>query len=215
MPTALIVGATGLVGTHLVKTLLADPQCNRIVTLGRRKTSFEAPQLEQKILDFEHPEPALFQGDSLFCALGTTRAKAGSKAAFRRVDYDYALTAARLAAEQGVKHFSLVSSVGASARSGTFYLKVKGELEEAVQELGFERLHIFRPSMLLGDRGEFRPMEVIGGALMQAAAPLIGKYAPVAAQKVAEQMVVTAKKPQLTGTHFFASDTIRKGACGE
>lgn len=213
MPTALLLGATGLVGTHLTQALLKDAHYDRVVTLGRRPTSFADDKLEQKTLDFNNMKPDYFAGDTLFCALGTTRAKAGSKAAFRRVDFDYVLKAARFAAALGVRHFSLVSSVGASAGSRTFYLQVKGKLEAAVQELGFERLHIFRPSVLLGERDEARPLEVLGGVLMQAAAPLLGKYAPVSAKQVAEQMLAAAKNPT-AGTRFFASDTIRQGQCG-
>ncbi|MGF1533557.1 MAG: NAD(P)H-binding protein [Bernardetiaceae bacterium] len=205
MPTALIVGATGLIGRHLTEQLLRSEVYTAVRTLVRRRTDLVHPKLTQTLIDFNDLSAQVvpFQGDTLFCALGTTRAKAGSKAAFYTVDFTYAYAVARMAREQGVRHFSLVSSVGADARSASFYLKTKGELEEAVQGLGFERLHIFRPSFLLGDRGEFRPLEVLGGGVMQVFAPLLGKYAPVQAQAVAEEMI-RASLDRTPGSRFFS-----------
>lgn len=217
MKKAIVVGATGLVGRHLVRLLLESEGYAEVTTLVRRVSREEEEgghdKLRQIVIDFDNMQEVAphFRGkDALFCALGTTRAKAGSKEAFRKVDFTYAYEAAELAAEAGVQQFLLVSSVGADARSGNFYLSVKGELEEAVRQLSFPKVHIFRPSMLLGDRGEFRPLEVIGGGMMQLIAPLLGKYTPVEAQKVAQRMCAASLEEKADGEYFYASDEIKK-----
>ncbi|HKF20013.1 MAG TPA: oxidoreductase [Candidatus Angelobacter sp.] len=197
--SALLLGASGLVGGFCLQALLAEPVYTRIVLLNRRELPLEPhPRLEQKIVNFENLSPADFSGaDDIFCALGTTIRKAGSQEAFRRVDLEYPLAAAKLAREAGGRRFVLCSSVGANAKARNFYLRVKGELEEAVSKLGFPAFHVSRPSLLLGLRAEVRPAE----RLMTTLAPLFNlamigglrRYRAVPASVVGRAMVAAAR----------------------
>ena len=166
--TALLAGASGLVGGHLLQRLLADPRYKRVVTVSRKALGIEHPKLRSLITDFDAIEAAMAglgeTVDDAFCALGTTIKTAGSRAAFRRVDFGYVVAFARAARAVGARRFMLVSAIGASARSRIFYLRVKGETEEAVAALGYPALHIFRPGLLLGQRAESRPREALGMA---------------------------------------------------
>jgi uncharacterized protein YbjT (DUF2867 family) len=174
---ALIAGATGLVGGHVLERLLADPRWSRVVVLARRSAGRTHEKLTERIVDFE----ALASGDEklegpiddVFCCLGTTARAAGSDAQRRRVDHDYTVAVARLARGAGARRLALVSSVGADERSGSFYLRVKGETERDLRAIGFESLVIVRPSLLLGDRTEHRGGERLAGTLMSAFAPLM------------------------------------------
>ena len=156
--TAIVIGATGLVGRALVAQLAQNDGVERIVTLTRRAVEYHSPKVENHVLDFaqlaRHAE--LFRGDVLFSCLGTTRQQAGSIAAQRLVDVDYQFAAAQLAAQQGVRHYVLVSSSGADASSRNAYLQMKGELEQKVSALPFARISIVQPSLLLGERTERR-----------------------------------------------------------
>jgi hypothetical protein len=156
----MLLGATGLVGRECLRLLLADPGVTRIVALTRRPLDDQAlwPKLQVEVVDFEQlaSRGELFGVDQIFCALGTTIKKAGSRDAFRRVDFIYPLTAAKLGAERGARHFLLVSSLGASAESRFFYNRVKGQLEDALRTLPYPSVTIVRPSLLVGTREEFR-----------------------------------------------------------
>lgn len=156
----LLLGATGLVGQHALTLLLQDPAVAWVRTLTRRELDAKPahPKLQSIVVDFDqlasHPE--WFAVDDVLCALGTTIAAAGSQAAFRLVDFDYPLTAARLARQQGAQHYLLVSALGANPRSRIFYNRVKGELEAQLRTLAFPFLTIAQPSMLTGERKERR-----------------------------------------------------------
>jgi uncharacterized protein YbjT (DUF2867 family) len=219
MKTALIAGATGLVGSALVAELLADANYGRVVALVRRPLTITHPKLVQVTVDFDRLDQYqdALQGDDLFCCLGTTIKKAGSQAAFRRVDYDYPLQLGRLARQQGVRQFLVVSALGASPRSRVFYNRVKGELEEALADLGLPALHIFRPSLLLGERSEQRPGERIAIALSRPLTPLLvgplRKYRPIAAAAVARAMRRVALRAE-RGVHAYESDQIARLAQG-
>lgn len=195
MSTAILVGASGLVGGHLLRQLTAEgPRYDRIIALVRKPLDFAHPKLEQRAVDFTHlPD---IKADDVFCAVGTTIRKAGSEAAFRAVDFDLPVAVAQMAKRNGVRQFLFVSSVGAEAKSGNFYLRVKGETEAAIRALGFEALHVFRPSFLAGDRAESRPGERIGIAVAQALGwALIGplaRYRAVRAEDVARAMIAAA-----------------------
>ncbi len=130
-------------------------------------------------------------GDWMFSCLGTTRKQAGSIEAQRRVDFDYQLRAAEIAAKQGVGHYLLVSSAGAEAKSKNPYLRMKGELDQRVQELGFGRVSIFRPSLLLGERPQMRLGEKIGSWILPTLCLLPGlrRYRPITGKQVASKMV--------------------------
>ena len=193
--STVLVGASGLVGAECLKLLLADPAFARVVILARRPLEgvSAAPKLAAHVVDFSRLEAQadLFTADQLICCLGTTISKAGSKERFRAVDFGIPLALAKLGAERGVRHFLLVSALGADARSRVFYNRVKGELEDALTALPFRSLSIVRPSLLLGDRREFR----LGERIAQHLAFLMpGKYAAIPARDVAAALVRLAKE---------------------
>ena len=198
--TALLAGASGLVGGHLLQRLLADPRYKRVITVSRKELGIEHPKLRSLITDFDAIEAAIAglgeTVDDAFCALGTTIKTAGSRAAFRRVDFGYVVAFARAARAAGARRFMLVSAIGASARSRIFYLRVKGETEEAVAALGYPALHIFRPGLLLGQRAESRPREALGMALAPFLNPLMlgpaKAYRGIPADTVAAAMIIAA-----------------------
>lgn len=156
---AMVIGATGLVGELLVHSLLEHPAYSLVRVLVRRPLEPQHPKLEQHVVDWEQLESQdhLFDGiDDLYCCLGTTIKKAGSQDNFRQVDYHYPVRAATIAKQHGVSQMLVISSMGASADSRVFYSRTKGEMEDALSDIGFPSLHIFRPSLILGDRNEKR-----------------------------------------------------------
>ena len=212
MDTALVVGATGLVGSHCLKTLLDSGAYERVVAFTRRPLGQQHPRLVETIVDFnklEDVEP--FPTADVFCALGTTIAKAGSQADFLKVDFEYPRIIAERSAAAGANQFLLVSSAGANPQSSNFYLRVKAQLEKAVTGLSFESVHIFRPSFLIGARAEFRVADALAGPAMRAVQfALVGKlrkYRPIAASTVASAMVVAAREAK-PGRHIYHYDDI-------
>lgn len=164
---AVVIGGTGLVGTSLLEQLVADERYAEIVSIGRSKPSIESPKITFIENDLSKPKSAaefLF-GDDLFICIGTTIKKAHSKEAFRFVDLTIPKKIAKFARKNGVKRIAVVSSVGAHPKSGNFYLKMKGKMEEAVIGEAFRRTVILRPSLLLGNRTEFRLAEALGRRL--------------------------------------------------
>ena len=211
--TALIAGATGLVGTYCLRLLIASPDYSRITAVVRRRMPVNHPKFVQQVVDFERiSELALSSCDDVFCALGTTIKKAGSQAAFRRVDVDYPRMIAESGLRSGAQRFILVSSVGADPSSRSFYLRTKGELEQAVAAMPFQAVHILRPSLLLGTRPESRLGEGIAQKLMPLVSPLLrgrySKYRPIAAAKVASAMVYVAGL-SAAGVHVYEYPEIR------
>jgi uncharacterized protein YbjT (DUF2867 family) len=196
--TALVAGASGLVGGHLLEALLETPLYQQVYSLGRRALPRQHPRLVQQIVDFgrlsETPLPAA--GDA-FCCLGTTLKKAGSQEAFRAVDHDAVLNFAKAARKAGVRRFAVVTAMGANSRSRFFYNRVKGEVEEALQALGFEALIIARPSLLLGERAESRPTEKVATVVAQVLRPLLRPLAsrPIEGRTVARALVALARQP--------------------
>ena len=193
-----VVGASGLIGRQLVSQLSQADQ--PVIALSRRSVDGLASKVQQQNIDFSAPWqhwnlPAF---DTLFCALGTTIKVAGSKAAFRAVDFDYVVNTARAAKAVGASRMAVVSSLGASANSSVFYNRTKGEMEQALIEIGFEHLVIVRPSLLDGDRSalgqSFRPGEALGIAMSRALAFAVPKkYRSVPASAVAQSMISTIK----------------------
>lgn len=212
MPSVALLGATGLIGRHCLDLLASDHAFGRIVVIARRKfAEAMAPRVEGHIVDFARlaDRPELFDVDQVICALGTTiKAVGGSKERFREVDFDIPYTAAKLAERKSVRHFLLVSSLGANASSRIFYSRVKGELEDALRPLAFRALTILRPSMLIGERQELRLGEEIGKRLGWM---LPGRYRPVHARDVAKVLVMCAKGDE-PGMHVLESDDIREMA---
>lgn len=188
-----ILGATGLVGSECVRQFAESREFARVVALARRplRADIASSHVETHVIDFERLEDAAehFRVSHIVCALGTTIKKAGSQERFRRVDHDYPLAAARLGLRQGARHFLLVSALGANARSRIFYSRVKGEVEDAIRALPYRSVTIVRPSLLLGERGEFRLGESIG-KLFAGIVP--GRYRPVHARAVAATLLRAA-----------------------
>ena len=211
--TAILLGASGLVGGFCLEALLEDAVYTRIVLLNRRALPIEAtPRVTQKAISFDRLSPGDFSGaHDVFSALGTTIRTAGSEEAFRKVDVEYPLTAARIAHQAGARQFVLCSSVGADARARNFYLRTKGDLEQEIGKLGFDRFHIIRPSMLLGKRKESRP----GERAMQAVMPLVNtvmvgalrRYRGIPAATVGRAMVAAAGLSR-PGTFIYEYDEI-------
>ncbi|MGO4293818.1 NAD(P)H-binding protein [Chitinophaga sp. RAB17] len=212
--TAIVIGATGLTGTHLVAALLQDPAFSKVKILIRQPWAHARPRLESIIVDFDDAErlASALQGDVLFCCIGTTIKKAGNQEKFREVDYGIPVKCARIAYEQGVSQFALMSSIGADPHARNFYLRTKGETEEAIQSLRFRGLYIFRPSVLIGSRKEFRLGERIGKYLIQLFYFLLQgrwkKYRGIKAATVANAMIAATKHAD-TGVSIFESDAIQ------
>jgi uncharacterized protein YbjT (DUF2867 family) len=199
--SALVVGASGLVGRHLLGQLLADESYSRVIVLTRKSLGFEHPKLMECVVNFEQLEKHqnMIKGEDVFCCLGTTIKTAGSQEAFRKVDFTYVVRTAALSQKNGARQFLVISSLGADVHSRIFYNRVKGEMEEAVAKIPFESVRIFRPSLLLGDRRETRPAEAIGIFFVKAlsALLLIGgmrRYSAIHAGTVAKAMLRAAKQ---------------------
>jgi uncharacterized protein YbjT (DUF2867 family) len=189
--TALLAGASGLVGGHLLDQLLVNPAWDRVVSIGRREVERVDPRLEQRAVQL--PDVGeLSRVDDVFCAVGTTIKKAGSQAAFRVVDHDFVVALAAAARAAGAESFLHVTAMGADPDSRLFYNRVKGETERDVAEVGIARTIAFRPSILDGERAESRPAEQAGLMMMRAVAPLLGRYRPTQAADVASAMVNAA-----------------------
>lgn len=199
MKRALIVGATGLIGRALLDLLLQGHEYTKVYAVGRRSLDFSHPKLVTKVVDFDDMEGFSLpeKVHDLFITLGTTRQKAGSREAFVRVDHDYVASFAQWGAANGVEKVLVVSSIGADPLSSSFYLKTKGGMEAAVKKCGIAGTYIFRPSLLLGDRKEFRLGEKMGGWLLQGVKPLLmgryRRYRPIEASQVAYAMYNTAQ----------------------
>lgn len=197
---ATIIGSTGLIGTHLLNLLINNPDYSTVRILIRRPVEFSHPKLEKKLVDFNDMESfrlALEGTEVIFCCIGTTMKKMkGDKEAYRKIDYDIAVHAAQLGKACGCEKFVLVSAVGADRSSRNFYLKLKGETEEGVQASGIESVYILRPSLLIGNRKEFRAGEKLATWLMPLFAFLLpARYRPVKASDVAKAMVNAVKDP--------------------
>lgn len=191
--TALIAGASGLVGSECLQRLLASGAYSMVTVVTRRALGPVAkhPKLREVVVDFEQLDSVRgdLRADHVFCALGTTIRKAGSQAKFRQVDFEYPRRFAELALANGARHFSLVSALGASSKSGVFYSRVKGELEDSLRAMGWPSLCLLRPSVIAGDRKESRPLERLGEKLLRFGP---ATYRPVAAGTIAAAMIATA-----------------------
>lgn len=215
MKKAIVIGASGLIGSDLIRLLLSDNGIGEVVALVRKPLAIEHKKLMQQLVNFDEEETYskhLF-GDALYCCLGTTKAKTPDPAAYKRVDLDYPLHFASIAQGQGVSQFHLVSALGADSQSVIPYNKLKGQLEDAVKTLGFSCLCIYQPSLLDGNREESRPAEKIGIWVMRGLnLLLIGplkKYRSIRASTVAQAMVTNTHK-NLNGVHVYTSDKIKE-----
>ena len=213
MKTALIIGSSGLVGKQLLSLLLESKDYNKVIAFNKREMGLNHLKLTQHLIDFENISSYknLIIGDDFFCTIGTTIKKAGSKKAFRKVDFSYPKQFAEIAKTNNIKHFLIVSSLGADANSSNFYLKTKGEIEQFLININFESVSIFRPSILKGNRAEFRLGEKIGLTIMNLFSFLfigkLKKYKPIESETVAKGMFTAAQKNKL-GVSIYESDGI-------
>lgn len=195
--TAIILGATGLVGKALLKQLLIDPNFSEVKVFVRRSTTLADSKLTEYFIDFDAPGnwSNLIYGDVLFSAFGTTLGTAGSKEKQYKIDYTYQYQMAKIAAANGVKEYVLVSAAGASTRSPFFYPRMKGELDRDVQNVGFKYVSLIKPSVLQGERNEIRGGEKFaikwGNRLKNV--PIIKRYRPIKDVTVAKAMINACK----------------------
>lgn len=211
--TALLAGASGLVGGHVLRLLLEDRGYQRVTVLGRRELPLRHQKLAQRVVDFDQLAAVTDfpRVHDVFCCLGTTMKQAGSPQAFRTVDFTYVVELARVAVRHRASQFLMVTALGADPGSRAFYSRVKGEVEEAVTRLRFDGIQIFRPSLLVGKRAERRLGEqvalVLGGLTSWALVGPLRKYRPIAAETVARAMVRIAREAP-RGVHVYPSNEI-------
>ena len=211
--SALLIGASGLIGNELLKLLLQSDLYQRVTILVRRQLPIQHTKLQQIVINFDDLEKyeSCFKVDDVFSCLGTTRKKAKTKQQFIKVDYEYTIRAATLAEKCNTRSFLTVTSIGADPESLFFYNRVKGETEEAIQRLSLKSVHIFRPSLLLGKRKEFRVLEKLAEWLFHSVSfAMIGKfrkYKPIDAKKVAQAMYDAALSCK-NGVYIYESDKI-------
>jgi uncharacterized protein YbjT (DUF2867 family) len=226
--TAIVAGATGLVGGELVQCLLESPYHNRVIILVRKATNLKHDKLIELVVDYEnldeqrefdsHQTPYYgmnFEKAIVFCVLGTTMKIARTKEAFRKVDYQYPLQLAVLAQKHGAEQFHVVTAMGSNPDSTIFYSQVKGQLEIALKQLNLQSLHIYHPSLILGNRKEFRLGERIGAVFMRALSlVLVGglsKYKAIHAKTIAQGMMYASQNNQ-AGTYIYEYNEISKFA---
>ena len=209
---AVVAGATGLVGSYILRGLVADASVKEVHVLARRAPAVAHAKVRIHLVDFR-ALPALPPLDEVYLALGTTIAQAGGRDAFSAVDLDANLAVAQAALRVGARRCGLVSAMGADARSPVFYNRVKGELEDALAALPFDTLVIARPSLLTGDRATLGQPDRLGESLANRVGALLGplvpaRYRPVGADRVARALLATV--PELAGRTILPSDAIQR-----
>jgi uncharacterized protein YbjT (DUF2867 family) len=215
MKTALIIGSTGLIGSQLLEILLESAAYDKVIAFVKRDTGKTHAKLTQHIIDFDRPESYqnLVAGDDFFCAIGTTINKAGNKENFRKVDFGYPQKFATFALKNNIKQFLIISSIGADKAAGSFYLKTKGEIEDFLKQSSFASISILRPSLLLGNRTEYRMGEKIGAFFMTLLSFLLvgglKKYKPIESKSVAKALFTIAQKNE-NGFRIYESDEVQQ-----
>jgi uncharacterized protein YbjT (DUF2867 family) len=211
---AIIAGASGLIGSNLLDILLQKPGYDEVLVLARKELGVKHKKLVQLVIDFEKLDEhiAAITGHAVFCCLGSTRKKTPDLADYRKIDHDYPLKLAQLAKQNGVEQYHLVSAIGANSKSSNFYTKMKGETEIDIQNVGLKCLHIYEPSLITGDRKEYRPTEHIATVLMKIIDPLLigglKKYRSIPAETVALAMFNESLK-NAEGVFIHPSDKIK------
>lgn len=191
---AVIVGASGLIGSELLQLLLQSQQYDEVLALVRRELPVSHKKLIQLVIDFDQLDQYQnsITGHAIFCCLGSTRSKTPDLSVYRRIDHDYPLQLAEIAKQNKMPHYHLVSAIGANSKSGNFYTKLKGQTEDDIQQVRIPSLHIYQPSLLTGNRKEFRLAEKIATVAMKVINPLLigslKKYRSISAQTVAQAM---------------------------
>lgn len=203
---ALVIGSTGSTGTELVQQLLKDTAFIEVRSFAQRDLEFSNPKLKQHKVDFEHPNDwkNLVQGDVAFSCLGSTLKDAGSKKVQWKIDYDYQYNFAKIASENGIRHFVLVSAFNANSKSFFFYSKMKGQLEEAIKQLPFKALTYFKPG-LLERKNTNRMGEIIGLKIIKSfnSLGLLKKQKPLTTENLAKAMIAMAKREPLGFTEVL------------
>ncbi|MEM1002812.1 MAG: NAD(P)H-binding protein [Bacteroidota bacterium] len=212
--TAIIIGATGLTGGILTQQLLEDNRYKSVKLISRRTLGLEHPKLEEHLIDMQQlkAHKDIFKSDELFCCIGTTKAKTPNESAYRKVDYDIPVNAARICKENGISTFGVMSSLGADSKSRIFYSRLKGEMERAVIDLGIDKTIIVRPSLIAGKRTEKRLGEGIGKLVMKLLNPImlgsLKVYRAIHPESIAKAMIWLANNP--VEKTIFLSDELQK-----
>ena len=212
MRTALLAGATGLIGNQVLHLLLNDNAYSTVNVISRRSLGIEHAKLKNLVIDYDELKnhSDFLKCDDVFCCLGTTIKIAKTKEAFKKVDFEYPVNIAKLSSEQGASHYLLISALGADKSSMVFYNKVKGEVEEAIQQFSFKSVHILRPSLLLGDRKEERPGEGAATTFFKLFGFLVpNKYKAIDSIKVARAMLAYARLEN-AGVYIHESKEMQK-----
>ena len=213
--TAILAGSTGVVGSQLLQRLLHDEDYSSVVAITRRPLGRQNTKLTEVICDYasidSHRDD--LRGDVLFCCLGTTQKVAGSREKFYEVDHDYPVRIGEIALANGAQTYVYVSSLGASTRSPSYYMRVKGETERDLSSLGYRSMHIVRPSLIVGDRPESRPAELFGQRVLTTISPVmvgrLEKYRPISADQIAKAMLEISKRDG-QGAFVHTSDQLAR-----
>ncbi|WP_144158718.1 NAD(P)H-binding protein [Paraburkholderia sp. BCC1885] len=213
--TVLLLGGTGLVGTACLRLLARDDRVGEVRLLVRRASAATLAGLDatnrvvEHVIDYDWPdaESDIFKVDSVICALGTTIRTAGSQNAFRKVDYEYPLRIAGIARRHGASHFAIVSAIGADSQARTFYSRVKGDVEEGLKKLDYPVLTIVRPSFLMGEREESRPLESIARRVGMYLPP---KWRSISVERVARALVTEVLSDDTRGVNIIENDALHR-----
>lgn len=211
--TAILLGASGLIGSQLLTLMLNSPAYTQVILFNRKVSSVKHPKIKEILVDFSQPQTYLnaIKGDVIFCCIGSTKAKTPNPADYRKVDYDLPLFFAQEGFKNGVQAFHLVSSLGANINASNSYLKLKGEVEDAIKKVNLNSLYIYQPSFLMGNRLENRNIEKLASFFIKLINPLLvgclKKYRGIQAQTVAQAMLNTSLI-NATGIHTYTSDKI-------
>jgi uncharacterized protein YbjT (DUF2867 family) len=214
---AIIVGASGLIGSKLLDILLTQPDYGEVLSISRKKIKSANTKLKQLIVEFEHLDQfeESITGNVIFCCLGTTKSQTPDEGEYRKIDHDYPVALADIALKNGIDEYHLVSAIGANSESSNFYTKLKGNTEEDIKKLGLPSLHIYEPSVLIGYRKKTRPLESVAIVVMKIIGPfLLGrlkKYRAIKADDVAKAMYKQSLKNKV-GVFTYTSDKIKKRA---
>ena len=213
MRSALVVGATGLVGSTLVKLLCESEEYVAVNVISRRQLDYSHPKLVVKLREFDQiAEQDIEFAHEVFCCLGTTIKKAGSRPAFEKVDFEYPMTIAALAKNRGIGHYIVISAMGANEKALAYYSRVKGKLEAELIKMDFPQLSIVRPSLITGERNEYRFGETIGAKTLDIIKPLLigplKKIRSIPAQQIALAMKVMALHGEKKKVAIYTSDKL-------
>jgi uncharacterized protein YbjT (DUF2867 family) len=211
----IIVGASGLIGGHLLSILISSDDISEIKLLVRNKIGVVSPKVEEVVINFDeiNQYSSIITGDIIYCCIGTTKSKTPDATNYRRIDLEYPLNLAKIGVENGVSQFHVISSLGANSESKNAYLKLKGELEKELKKLNIQSLHIYQPSFLDGNRKENRPLEKIMLPIWKLINPLLlgpfENYRSIQASDVAKAMINQSKK-ELKGIFTYPSKQIKE-----